>query len=809
MRHILGMRWTPSLAVFPFIAAGVLVNSIYNLQASALFVIGRQWLVMRSYLAHAVLLGAGTLLFLPRLGITGYGWAELLACVAYLLIQAGLARTAPISYRKLAPWLAIFLALVFAPAVSRGWSAMLWLPLMGAAAAWEWKQAPATGRLRRGFATWGRVRRVRTFAAKARRRGWPYVTAVATYHGRSRAYRAGLTLRRMMGNSLAAVRPRFPRRQARAMPLGPVFHFSAADIPRIILAVPERLKRKSIAEADAVMEHRFTFRGGEQRFPGAVDWDACPGGNLSWQWDLNRHAFFLTLATSSYYTRDARYLEKLVELWGDWIERNPPGRGAAWNYPFEVAARLQNWIWAYFLTLYSGQASNAHLDTFAAALREHGTFLNFHLEYHWPNNHLLLETKALYEYALLFPQFRETGRYLARARRVLRREALTQVLPDGAHSELCSMYHRILASELGELALLCRRNRAPLAPAIERRVRQLAEFSRALVREDGSMPLLGDSAMEDLQIRFDLERQDYSHLNYWLRQPEEVPPTGVTVAPQLRIFPEAGYAFVRGGQGARRFHLTFDFGRFSRCPAANHAHCDALSLELHGGGRALVIDPGAYLPWDDGGRWARYFRSTSAHNTLVVDGREQSELCVYADVQQEARTRLLAYSVAHGAASISAECVPYWAKDVEVCHRREICCDAGGTLHIRDRVTGSGQHHLEWSFHFAPDIEAHENGAGTLVGRLRGEEREILRVRCLSHDQPDLTLARAETSPPRGWVAQHSFAVAPAYTAVYSMKAVLPCEVEFCFELAGEAAMATAVSSAEDPASHPQCTRAI
>jgi PST family polysaccharide transporter len=307
VRHVIGMRWMPSLAVYPFIAAGVLVNSIYNLQASALFVIGRQWLVMRSYLAHVALLGAGTLLLLPRFGIAGYGWAELLACFAYLMIQAGLARTAVIAYRKLLPWLAIFLALVFVPMVNRGWAAALWVSLLGSAAVWGWKQAPFAGSLRRACerASSRRLHHVLTFAAKTRQRGWPYVQAVATYSLRSRDYRSRLWLRRVReiaGHWWLSTASRRPSSfssycQPGADRLGPVFHFSAADIPRIILSIPGRLKRKAVAEADAVMDHRFTFRGWEQRFPASVDWDACPHGNTSWRWDLNRHSFFLTLAT--------------------------------------------------------------------------------------------------------------------------------------------------------------------------------------------------------------------------------------------------------------------------------------------------------------------------------------------------------------------------------------------------------------------------------------------------------------------------------------------------------------------------------
>jgi O-antigen/teichoic acid export membrane protein len=113
VRHVIGTRWLPSLQIYPFAAVGVLVNSVYNLQASALFVVGKQWIVMRSYVVHVFLLATATLFLLPRLGLIGYGWAELFACTAYCLIHTGVAATVPISYQRLRPWIAGFAASLF------------------------------------------------------------------------------------------------------------------------------------------------------------------------------------------------------------------------------------------------------------------------------------------------------------------------------------------------------------------------------------------------------------------------------------------------------------------------------------------------------------------------------------------------------------------------------------------------------------------------------------------------------------------------------------------------------------------------
>jgi O-antigen/teichoic acid export membrane protein len=131
--RILGTRWLPSLRIYPFVATGVLVNSPYNLQASALFVEGKQWVVMRAFALHVVLLSAGTFFLLPKLGIAGYGWAELLACGGYGVLHAGLSRVLPLSYIKLGVLALVFLTPLFTLVSRGGWAFVLWLPLLAIA----------------------------------------------------------------------------------------------------------------------------------------------------------------------------------------------------------------------------------------------------------------------------------------------------------------------------------------------------------------------------------------------------------------------------------------------------------------------------------------------------------------------------------------------------------------------------------------------------------------------------------------------------------------------------------------------------
>lgn len=56
---------------------------------------------------------------------------------------------------------------------------------------------------------------------------------------------------------------------------------------------------------------------------------------------------------------------------------------------------------------------------------------------------------------------------------------------------------------------------------------------------------------------------------------------------------------------------------------AAHAHADALSVEVRAGGVDVLADPGTYC-YHGERAWRSYFRSTAGHNTVEVDGRDQS-----------------------------------------------------------------------------------------------------------------------------------------------------------------------------------------
>ena len=608
------------------------------------------------------------------------------------------------------------------------------------------------------------MNRLVSFAGKARARGWPYIQALTQYQSASLGYR----VRRVW----QGVRP---WEEEAPSDHSPRFHFEADDIPAILERIPQRVRHDAISQAKQVLEQRFNFRGlPEVHFRELMDWEFAPHGNLSWNWDLNRHLFFTRLGTAFFYTGDERYTAKLVELWLDWSQR--AGRNE--KHAFEVAARLQNWMWAYFLLEASCKAGPLLLRRLRELMLEEAVFLHAHLEYHWPNNHLLLEAKALVEFVLLFPQFPFSKRIKPKALALIEQQILEQVLPDGGHSELCSMYHRIVAGELSELAQLCQRQSLPLGENVLTRISAMQTLSAAMRRTDNSVPMLGDSSREDTYQRFDLAQPDFSDLNYWLageQWPENETPS------MCRVFPASGYAFLRTQQASPSVHLTFDFGSLSRCATANHAHCDALSFDLHGGGQPLIVDPGFYFPWDGKREWPDYFRSAQAHNTLVIDGRPQSE--VSEGQVHGARTELLGYRNGADRAIVCAQSVPYWADPCEIIHRREIALETNGNVQIVDQVHGRGRHKLEWYFHFAPPADVRWE-AGAIVGRADG--KKLLTLQASSQVPLNAHFVRGQRTPLLGWFASSTAVVQPASTMVVFAMADLPIEAQFRIQCCGD-----------------------
>lgn len=87
-----GPDWLPSTQVFPFIAFATLVNTVFNLHSSALYVAGHNREVAQFHIWYVGLFWLACWLLIPVLGLWGYAAAEIVALLSYVSIHSSLVK---------------------------------------------------------------------------------------------------------------------------------------------------------------------------------------------------------------------------------------------------------------------------------------------------------------------------------------------------------------------------------------------------------------------------------------------------------------------------------------------------------------------------------------------------------------------------------------------------------------------------------------------------------------------------------------------------------------------------------------------
>ncbi len=577
----------------------------------------------------------------------------------------------------------------------------------------------------------------------------------------------------------------------------PVFFFNKSNINGIVAEICEKDKKKTITEANNILKNIFCFRNADSiKFDNKIDWKYKPDGNVDWTWDLNRHTIFETLGRAYLYTKEERYALKFRELLIDWLDNNPAGISQPnWESVFEVAFRINTWLWAFYYFSNSDAFDNETFPDFFEGLMIHGNFLEAHLEFHAPNNHLLLEAKALAMLGLLFPEFKDAANWLKRGLKILYDQIRKQVCSDGVHGERATHYHRVISGELLELFVLLENNNISIPADILNHFYQMVEFELWITKPDGLIPLLGDSALEDTHLRFSaavggpafLIAYDIKSISppsdegiIWLLGHERISKYLSSNAKEndknSRSFPTGGYFVMRNGSGPSALFLSFDCGPFGYKPTPNHGHADALSFELYAYGRTLLIDPGVYSS-HLGKDWRNYFRSTRAHNTVVVDEQDQSILFDLHRVYRSAQTTLHQWTSSDYFDFVDGSHHGYERLSDPVTHRRQVLFIKPEYWVVIDFLNCSRRHLFDQYFHMSPGTKTHLD-IKTKNLNTGDYNKSGLIIAPLKADNLKADIIIGETSSIQGWVSYFSGEKQPAPVLRYRQESTSP--VEFC-----------------------------
>jgi hypothetical protein len=232
--------------------------------------------------------------------------------------------------------------------------------------------------------------------------------------------------------------------------------------------------------------------------------------------------------------------------------------------------------------------------------------------------------------------------------------------------------------------------------------------------------------------------------------------------PVRRAFPEGGY-FVLGEdfETPREVRLVADAGPLGYLAIAAHGHADALAFTLSVGGQPILVDPGTFSYRTT--PWRHYFRGTAAHNTVVVDDRDQSEFGGSFLWLEHANAVVEAFYASGDDQTLSAHHDGYRRLPDPVRHRRTWRYMAGiANLSITDELACSGAHTVALYWHFAPECTVVIEGRSLIASR--GDQGVTLT--CPAGLEPILVTGRDE--PPLGWFSREFDVKSPAPAAMFA-----------------------------------------
>ncbi len=505
-------------------------------------------------------------------------------------------------------------------------------------------------------------------------------------------------------------------------------------------------------------------------------------GDVKQVWELSRHQHVTVLAGAYWLTGEDEYAEAAAAQLRSWWAANPVLRGVHWTSGIELGLRLVSWAWT--RRLLDGWSGVRDLfeddDTALAQLRWHQEHLRgFPSRGSSANNHAVVETCGRLVAACAFPWFEESERWRVEAGRQLRRHLRANTFDSGLNREQTSDYHRFVC-EMAALALVEARTAGhpedgPEADQVAAGLDAAAALLDVRGRpprngdgDEGRALLLADPAEDPWEQLLGLGQALVGAQPWWPRRRGGVvsvlvagllgpaaPEDGQHARPGTRpdVFEDAGLALLRTPQGEHpEIWCRVDGGPHGFGSLAAHAHADALSLEVRHDGVEVLADPGTYC-YHGEPRWRDYFRSTAAHNTIEVDGLDQSTSGGPFLWTQHARTHVDRVDVGDRDVQVwSAHHTGYARLDPALRHSRTVRLERfSGALQVLDELRASRVHALRMSYHLGPEVEAELRGSlARLSWRRPGRTRPVV---ALLHLPVGLewTWHRGEEEPPLGW----------------------------------------------------------
>ncbi|WP_032112819.1 alginate lyase family protein [Candidatus Paracaedibacter symbiosus] len=362
-------------------------------------------------------------------------------------------------------------------------------------------------------------------------------------------------------------------------------------------------------------------------------------------WEISRMQWMLPLGQAYMLTGDEKYAQKSKDLIEDWIKKNPFTKGVNWACTMEVGIRIVvfSWFFHVFKKSTAWQDKNFQ-QNFIRNIYFHANFTVRHLEKSDINgNHYIADAMGLVFAGIFFGlEHKSAQKWMGLGWSILTEEIKKQIYADGVDYEGSIPYHRLVFEIFYFSARYASLNGVKIPHFYKEALIKAADFAAHYSQPDGSCPLVGDNddgrilpfGCQDLNDHRYLTDLNTYGLNlsalsgnhspdrteiFWNLLPREQLNFKTVSNEMLRSksYPTAGYYIMRHQDN----HIFINCASLGLGGRGGHSHNDALSFEAVLKGEKLITDSGAYIYTADY-QARNYFRSTAAHNTPYIPGKE-------------------------------------------------------------------------------------------------------------------------------------------------------------------------------------------
>lgn len=542
---------------------------------------------------------------------------------------------------------------------------------------------------------------------------------------------------------------------------------------------------------------------GEREFPKkfSFDIDTRSGkhGNVKVVWEVNRMQYLLHICLKYRQSKDKKYLDLFVRHLKEWKAANPYLTGVNWYSNIEVNIRIINWVFCWeMIEANELMASDADFKDFAETtwlplIELHARHAyRYESKYSSSNNHLIAEASGLF-IAGCYWSFKDSARWIKKGQAILEEEIKKQHSTNGINKEEASEYIQFITDFFLIAFLIGERSGNGFSEAYRQTLQSIFEYIYHLMDMAGHVPYYGDDD-DGKVISLDIDDGHFNNFRSLLtsaavvfKEPKFKAKGGFfdlknqvlfgeegrrafesLALPENReaetvLYKNEGHFFIKKGSDNSEVYLHVDIAPLGYLSIAAHGHADALSFFLHIDGKPYIVDPGTYT-YHSFPKWRAYFKGTLAHNTIRVDGLDQSVNggpCLWLN---HYRTEVLEVRESMEEVVLKGSHTGY--EHLGVQHLRTYIFDKKDeSITIIDdlQVANEETHVYEYPLHLHPDITVQQEGPNRFTVAHPGERT----VTVLLDESLKAEVVRGSKSPLLGWYSP-SFLQKQPTSVIYS-----------------------------------------